>query len=110
MKARQIIKRLVLNGMLIPEYNYPEYLDSNIKIPDNIENKINIINKEILYVVENQLSSYKTIIHDTANLIINNNSITGDDIYEIFKKNGIEYKIQSYNIQELYDNIIIKIY
>jgi len=58
-RAIKILKRLMMNRMLIPEYNFVEPDGKeNYKIPEYIECKLTIINKKILYQVEKLLNEY----------------------------------------------------
>lgn len=106
MKARRILKRLLMNGMIIPEYNFIEKDHFNNKIPEYIETKLININKIILIQVENLLNLSDIIVHKTANKIIEMGSINSDDIDEIFKQESKEDLINSYNIIQIYDLIV----
>lgn len=97
LKARKILKRLVLNGMIIPKINLISEKD-NDKLPENIENILSEINNILLFQVEKILNENKIIINETAELIILNNSITGTDIENIFKNNNVYEKIHSIDI------------
>ena len=111
MKARKILKKLVMNGMLIPEYNFVEQANYNEqKVPEYVETKIKIINKKILNKINDLLNEFAILIHETANKIIENNSILGDDITNIFKSNNFEDKINFYDITELYNELTIELY
>jgi cell division protease FtsH len=104
LKARKILKRLVLNGMLVPEINLIS--DNNDdKVPENVEKILVKINSYLLKRIELELKSNKQIITETAELIILNGSITGDDIYKIFEKNNMIECIHSVNIETIIDEI-----
>lgn len=106
MKARRILKRLLMNGMIVPEYNFVENSDKqNDKIPEYIEKKLIEINKIILAEVENLLKSSSEVIHLTAEKIIEFSSITSEDIDETFKNKCLENLINSYDITKIYDLI-----
>lgn len=110
MKARRILKRLLMNGMIVPEYNFIEnnkyQTRSNDKIPEYIETKLMNINKIILTQVENLLKSADVIVHKTADKIIQLGSINSDDIDEIFKQESKEDLINSYDIMQIYGLIV----
>lgn len=106
-KARKILKRLMLGGMLVPEYNLLEYDNTgnasfNTKMPEYIEKEIFQLNKIILEQVEKLLRDNSDIIIDTANKIIEYGSITYDDIDVIFAQNNKKEYIGSYDIGNLY--------
>jgi cell division protease FtsH len=104
LKARKILKRLVLNGMLIPEINLIS--DNNDdKVPENVEKILVKINSYLLKRIELELKSNKQIIIETAELIILDGSITGDDISKIFEKNNMIEYIHSVNIETIIDEI-----
>lgn len=107
MKARKILKKLLMNGMLLSEYNYVE--SNDYKVPEEIEKILSIINKYMISKVDEFLNKYNIIIHQTAELILINNSITGDDIYDIFKNNNLDNIIQSIDIMDIYNEIMILI-
>jgi ATP-dependent Zn protease len=75
MKARKILKRLVMNGMMFPEYNFVENSSKDDKVPEYVENKLITINKIILRQVENLLISSKDIVYKTAEKIMEFDSI-----------------------------------
>lgn len=106
MKARKILKRLIMNGMIVPEYNFVSKSDSDEKIPEYIEKQLISINKLILKEVENLLKTNWDIVHMTAEKIIEFGSIVSDDIDEIFKNESMEEKIHSYDISEIYNLIL----
>lgn len=112
LKARKILKRLILNGMIIPKINLISEKD-NDKLPENIENILSEINNILLFQVEKILNENRTIINETAELIILNNSITGTDIENIFKNNNVYEKIHSIDIvdiiREIKDKLDIKL-
>lgn len=103
-KARKILKRLVLNGMLIPDVNLINDKEDD-KIPEYIEKILVKINNNLLNEIEKILKSNEKIIIETSELIILNNSIIGDDITEIFKKNDMMNNIHSINITEIIETI-----
>jgi cell division protease FtsH len=106
MKARKILKRLVMNGMIVPEYNFVENSSKdNDKIPEYIEKQLIKINKIILAEVENLLKSSSEVVHGTADKIIDLSSIMSEDIDEIFKNKCLENLINSYDISKIYDLI-----
>jgi ATP-dependent Zn protease len=113
LKARKILKRIILNGMLIPNINLISEKEEteNNKIPDFIEKIISNINELLLTQIEILFNQNKLIINDVAELIIINNSITGDDIKNIFNKHNSLDKINSVDIiniiQSIKENITI---
>jgi ATP-dependent Zn protease len=108
MKARIILKRLLMNGMIIPEYNFVENSNKDEKIPEYIEKKIISINKIILNKIKNILELNSILVHKTAEKLIEFNSITSDDINEIFKNTSQEHLINSYDITtSIYNNFHI---
>jgi cell division protease FtsH len=106
MKARKILKRLVLHGMLYPEFNFVEKTNEQVKVPDHIEKILNKINKYLIEKVKNYLTEQKDIIDKTAKAINEFGSITGDDITKIFEDSGKKEIIQSIDIQDIYENIM----
>ncbi len=104
LKARKILKRLVLNGMLIPDINLITEKDDE-KIPEYIEKILVKINNLLLTNVEKYLRLNEKIVLETADMIILNNSITGDDINAIFEKNNMQENIHSINIIDIIDVI-----
>jgi cell division protease FtsH len=108
LKARKILKRLVLNGMLIPEINLITGAEqnNNEKLPDNIEKIFQKINIHLIKKIEFLLKSHESIINQTAELIILNNSITGDDISAVFEKNNISDHIHSVDVKQFIDEIV----
>ena len=112
LKARKILKRLVLNGMLVPQINLISDKDKDKdSLPENIENILSEINNILLFQVEKILNENRIIINETSELIILNNSITGTDIENIFKNNNANEKIHSIDIvniiQEIKDKLNI---
>ena len=106
MKARKILKRLLMNGMLVSEYNLIENSNSSdSKIPDYIEKKITLINKKIVEYVKGLLEDNSIIVKQTANKIIESNSIVDTDIFDIFNQNNMTEKIGSFDILTLYYDI-----
>ena len=106
MKARKILKRLVMNGMIVPEYNFVERSNKEDKIPEYIEKQIISINKIILCEVDNLLKTSSSIVDKTAEKIMEFGSIISDDIDEIFKLESKSNLISSYDIMKIYDLII----
>ena len=121
-KARKILKRLVMNGMLIPEYNYVndpinnynnydnyDNYDDKDKVPEHIEKIFNKINKFLIDKINIYLTENKQIIDSVANLIIDNGSINCDDITNIFvdqDKCDIIYSIDIITIKNDIINLI----
>lgn len=105
LKARKILKRLVLNGMLVQEINLVTDIDQNDKLPDNIEKIFQKINNHLINKIEKILKSHEKIISQTAELIILNNSITGDDINKLFEKNHIVDHIHSIDVKQVIEEI-----
>ena len=108
LKARNILKRLILNGMLIPELNMitENYgNDENIKIPENIEKIFNKINYYLINKIEQLLNEYELLIKQIAEQIVEKNSISGDDISAIFEKNNMKNKIQSVDVKPIIEYI-----
>lgn len=106
MKARRILKRLIMNGMIVPEYNFVEYSSSqNDKVPEYIEKEIIRINKIILDKVEELLNTSSDIVNKTAEKIVEFGSIISDDIDEIFNEESKKSLIGSYDIKNLLDEI-----
>lgn len=108
MKARKILKRLLMNGMIIPEYNFIDQNVKDNKLPEYVEKHLININKIILEEIEILLISSSEILHKTAEKIIENCSITSDEIDEIFKLESKQNLIGSYDIKKIYDIIISK--
>ena len=106
MKARKILKRLLMNGMLIPEYNMIEIKKNNDKMPEELEKKLNKINKYLIEYVTNCLIKNSIIVKKTAELILENNSITGDDIKDIYKEEEKTEEIQIIDVINVYNDII----
>jgi len=104
LKARKILKRLVLNGMLVPQINLISDKDKD-SLPENIENILSEINNILLFQVEKILNENRIIINETSELIILNNSITGTDIENIFKNNNANEKIHSIDILNIIKEI-----
>jgi ATP-dependent Zn protease len=100
-RARKILKRLIMNGMLVPENNYVDFGDKETKMTEQMEKQLKSINKIIQQDIKFLFSEYSQIVHQTAEKIIEYGSIISDDIYEIFDKNGLRDKVGSYNIEAL---------
>lgn len=95
-----------MNGMIFEEYNYVEHsLGDDKKIPEFIEKYMQKINKMIIEKVNSYLYENKIVVDETAELIMERNSITGEDIKNIFIKNGLENNIQHIDIKIIYDEI-----
>ena len=105
-RARKILKRLLMNGMLVLENNYIEPDgEKDSKPNETIESQLKSINKIVIKEVETLLNDNSTIVHSISNMIIEFGSITSDDIYEIFKTNNANEKIGSYNISKIIKEI-----
>lgn len=106
LRARKIIKRLLMNGMLFVENNYLNPKGSEeFKLNEQMEIQLKNINKIIIQEIEILLNSNADIVHRISNVIIEYGSITSDDIYEIFKSNNMDEKIGSYDIVKIVDKI-----
>jgi cell division protease FtsH len=107
LKARKILKRILMNGMLLEELNYVETDNKNeIKVPEKIENIMNIINKLLIDKINNLFEKNKLLIDKIAEIIINNGSTTDDEIKQIFIENNMKNKIHSIDIKMIYNEII----
>jgi cell division protease FtsH len=104
LKARKILKRLVLNGMLVPEINLISDTNED-KIPENVEKIMSKINSYLIKKIELELKFHEKIVSETAELIILNSSITGDDIEQIFIKNNMGEYIHSVVIEKIITEI-----
>lgn len=100
LKARKILKRLLLNGMLIPEINLISDTNEE-KIPENIEKIMSKINSYLIRKIELELKFHEKIVSETAELIVLNGSITGDNIEQIFIKNNMSEYIHSIVIEKI---------
>lgn len=109
LKARKILKRLVLNGMLIPEINLISEVENNDKVPDHIEKILVKINSYLIQKIESELKLCGRVITKTAELIVLNGSITGDDITSIFDKYNMKECIHSISIEDVIEEIKNKI-
>jgi ATP-dependent Zn protease len=107
MRARKILKRLLMNGMIIPEYNFVggSTVNSDDKIPEHIEKILVKINKIILEQISKLFEDNSQIIYFVAEKIVENSSIVSEDIYEIFKTTNKENSIGSYDINLLIEEI-----
>ena len=105
LKARKILKRLLLNGMLILENNYIDYGEKDLKLTQPMEEHLKKINKIIIDEINLLLNNNSDIVHKISNMIMEHGSIISDDIYEIFKTHNVEEKIGSYNISNVIDKI-----
>jgi len=97
-RARKILKRLVMNGMLVPENNYVDFGNKDTKMTEQMENQLKSINNIIQHEIAILFNTHKQIIHLIAERIIEYSSITSDDIYEIFKKENSYNMIGTYDI------------
>ena len=104
-RARKILKRLLLNGMLVLENNYVDFNDKDSKLNEHMETQLKNINKLIIEEIELLLNINSEIVHKISNMIIEYGSITSDDIYEIFKNNSNNTKIGSYDISKIINKI-----
>ena len=106
--ARKILKRLLLNGMLVEEINLISDIklnDSKNTIPPYIENIFMIINKYVIDKIAELFNKYNNIMNATAELIIQNNSITGDDINLIFENLNYKNHIHSIDVIDYINDI-----
>jgi ATP-dependent Zn protease len=107
MKARKILKRLVMNGMIYPEFNFVESTShESSKVPEHIEKILSKINKYLIEQVDKILKDNSDIINITAEKIQELGSINGDDIKNIFESNGKTDIIQSFDINSIYNQIV----
>lgn len=106
MKARKILKRLVMHGMLYSEFNFVDSKYESEKVPDYIEKILNKINKYLIEKVSGYLTEHKDLMEKTATAINEFGSITGDDITKIFEDLGKKDIIQSIGVMDIYENII----
>ncbi len=106
MKARKILKRLVMHGMLYSEFNFVESERDTNKVPDYIEKILNKINKYLIEKVDMILTEHKDIMRKTANAINEFGSITGDDIKKYFEDCEKNHLIQSFDINSVYEDVI----
>lgn len=106
LKARKILKRLVMNGMIYPEYNFVEISNDTSKVPENIEKILIKINKLLIEEVMSILESNSDIINIISKNIQEFGSITGKDITNIFENEGKIELIQSVDINKIYDKIL----
>ena len=107
MKARKILKRLIMNGMLIEEYNYVEDIHSKEnKVPEEVEKIMSKVNKFIINQIYKLFDEYKMIMDDVADIIFNDGSTTDDGIKQIFQKYNLENKIQNIDIKDIHKLIV----
>ena len=107
LKARKILKRILMNGMLLEELNYVETdVKNEIKVPEKIENIMNIINKLLIDKINNLFEKNKLLIDKIAEIIIINGSTTDDEIKQIFIDNKMKNRIHSIDIKMIYNEII----
>jgi ATP-dependent Zn protease len=106
-KARKILGRLLMNGMLIPELNLinTDIYTSDNKIPKEIDSIMSKINKYLLEIIEEQFNLHADIINKVQELIVMEGSITGDDIQKIFESNNKQSYIHSIDIEEIIQKI-----
>jgi ATP-dependent Zn protease len=106
MKARKILKRLVMNGMLYPEFNFVESNgQEQQKVPEHIEKLLSKINKYLIQEVDQILTDNSDIIKLTAEKIQESGSINGQDIFNIFESIGKTHLIQSIGTNQFYNHI-----
>ncbi len=109
MKARKILKRLVMNGMIYPEFNYVETNGYNgqepQKIPEHIEKILSKINKYLIQEVDQILIENSDIVKLTAEKIQELGSINNQDITNIFESTGKTHLIQSIGTDQFYKHI-----
>jgi ATP-dependent Zn protease len=107
LKARKILKRILMNGMLLEELNYVETdVRNEIKVPEKIEKIMNIINKLLINKINNLFEKNKLLINNIAEIIINNGSTTDDEIKQIFIENNMVNKIHSIDINNIRNEIM----
>lgn len=104
-RARKIIKRLLMNGMLILENNFVDFENKENKLSDQMEIEIKNINIIIQQNIIKIFEEYKLIIKEIAEKIIEYGSIVSDDIYQIFENNNMKNCIGSYDIEEIREQI-----
>jgi ATP-dependent Zn protease len=102
MKARKILKRLVMNGMLYPQFNYVDNTHETSKVPESVEKILGKINLYLIDKVSTSLKENSDIINKVSGMIVENGSITGDDIKKVFEDNEKSDVIQSVSIIEIY--------
>ncbi len=106
MKARKILKRLVMNGMLYPEFNLVESNgQESQKVPEHIEKLLSKINKYLIQEVDQILIDNTDIVNLTAEKIQEFGSINGQDITNIFETLGKTHLIQSIGTSQYYNHI-----
>ena len=106
-KARKILKRLVLNGMLLPDVNLIGHTgDDKNSLPEYIEKILRKINNYIVNQIEQIFNEVRPIIIETSEQIVLNNSINGDDISNIFNKLDLDSRIHSIDINDNITEII----
>jgi SpoVK/Ycf46/Vps4 family AAA+-type ATPase len=106
MKARKILKRLVMNGMLYPEFNFVESNgQESQKVPEHIEKLLSKINKYLIQEVDQILTDNSDIVKLTAEKIQESGSINGQDIFNIFESTGKTHLIQSIGTNQFYNHI-----
>ncbi len=106
-KARKLLKRILMNGMLLNELNYVETDYRNeIKVPDFIEKIMNIINKLLIDKINNLFEKNKLLINKIAKIIIINGYTTDDEIKQIFIENNMVNRISSIDIKNIHNEII----
>ncbi len=106
MKARKILKRLVMNGMLYPKFNYIDNVYETTKVPEPVEKILGKINTYLIDIITSNLKNNSDIIEKVSEMIVENGSITGDDIMEVFISSDKKDIVQSLSIKEIYDQII----
>jgi AFG3 family protein len=105
MKARKILKKLVLGGMLVQELNFVTEHEQNDKLPDHIEKIFQKINNRLIGEIEILLKNHESIIKNVAELIVLNTSITGQDINDVFEKYNLSNHIHSVDVRSIIEKI-----
>lgn len=106
LKARKILKRLVMNGMIYPEYNYIDLLNETSKVPEHIENILSKINKLLIEEVKCILELNSDIIHIVSEKIQEFGSIIGKDITDVYESKDKQHLIQSIDVLKVYKKIL----
>jgi ATP-dependent Zn protease len=104
-RARKILKRLLMNGMLVSENNYVDFENNEQKLTEHMEMQLKNINKIIINEIESLFNKYSNLVHEISKSIIEFGSITSDDIYEIFKSENLSNVISSYDISIITNKI-----
>ena len=104
-RARKILKRLLMNGMLVSENNYVDFENNEQKLTEHMEMQLKNINKIIINEIESLFNKYSNLVHKISKSIIEFGSITSDDIYEIFRSKNLSNVISSYDISIITNKI-----